>query len=225
MSTRFFPNYQHNLITSPFGQRKSGFHTGIDINGTNDGKTGHTDYVKAHTGGTVSFVGFDNSAGWQVHITVDSDTTMVYYHLQEGSITVKKGDKIEIGKVIGHSGKSGNVTGAHLHFGIKVKNMWIDPYPYLDKDYPVKVEDELKRVQIGSYMIKPNAVRHAKKMVSQGYATCIKKYKKGLITYYRVQVGAFKEDKYANAMLQKMKSIGYKKAYITQEPGEDVSFK
>ena len=32
-------------------------------------------------------------------------------------------------------GSTGNSTGAHLHFGIKRDGKWIDPEPYLDKDY------------------------------------------------------------------------------------------
>jgi peptidoglycan hydrolase-like protein with peptidoglycan-binding domain len=34
-------------------------------------------------------------------------------------------------------GSTGTATGAHLHWGIKKSNKWVDPKPYLDKDYPV----------------------------------------------------------------------------------------
>ena len=34
-------------------------------------------------------------------------------------------------------GKTGTVTGAHLHWGIQKNGSWIDPAPYLDADYPV----------------------------------------------------------------------------------------
>lgn len=225
MATRFFPNYDKNLITSEFGNRKSGFHTGIDFNGTNDGVNGHTDYVMAHTGGVVSYVGYSESAGWQIFIDVDNDTTMVYYHLQEGSIKVKQGQSVKQGEIIGHSGASGKVTGAHLHFGIKVKGEWIDPKPYLDKDYPVKVpetgtEVEYERVQIGSFILKSNAVRRAKEVKAKGYPAIIKKY--GL--NHRVQVGAYTNHKNAVYMLNKMKELGYKDAYITKESGVDVPF-
>jgi peptidoglycan hydrolase-like protein with peptidoglycan-binding domain len=35
-------------------------------------------------------------------------------------------------------GKTGKAAGAHLHWGIKRNGEWIDPEPYLNKDYPVE---------------------------------------------------------------------------------------
>ncbi|WP_411347006.1 M23 family metallopeptidase [Paenibacillus sp. WLX2291] len=39
-------------------------------------------------------------------------------HLQQGSVTVKKGDPIQAGQIIGKIGNSGNSSEAHLHFQI-----------------------------------------------------------------------------------------------------------
>jgi hypothetical protein len=141
MANRFFPNYPSYIITSRFGQRihpvtkVKKTHNGIDLVATKDGKTGQVDKIKAHTGGTVSAVGYDASAGNFVQIKVASDTVMVYYHLRDKS-TLKVGETVKTGQIIGIMGKTGNVTGAHLHWGIKKGGTWIDPAPYLDKDYP-----------------------------------------------------------------------------------------
>lgn len=141
MGNRFFANYPSYIVTSRFGQRVhpvtrvKKMHNGIDLVATKDGKTGQVDKIKAHTGGTVSAVGYDNSAGNFVQIKVASDTVMVYYHMRDKS-TLKVGETVKTGQIIGTMGKTGNVTGAHLHWGIKKGGAWIDPTPYLDKDYP-----------------------------------------------------------------------------------------
>lgn len=141
MSNRFFSNYPNYIITSRFGMRTlkgvTKMHKGIDLVATRDGKTGQVDHICAHTGGTVCDVGYGDSAGYYVKIQVDPDTVMVYYHLKALS-PCKKGDTVRKGDIIGRMGATGNVTGAHLHWGIKKNGEWIDPEPYLDKDYPVQ---------------------------------------------------------------------------------------
>lgn len=140
MGNRFFKNYPRYIVTSPFGVRKhpvlgiKKMHNGIDLVATRDGKTGQTDYILAHTGGTVEGVGYDLSAGNYVKIRVSSNTVMVYYHLRDKS-PLEKGATVERGKIVGYMGKTGTVSGAHLHWGIKRSGEWIDPTPYLNKDY------------------------------------------------------------------------------------------
>lgn len=45
--------------------------------------------------------------------------TSAYMHLRKGSITVKKGQLVTEGQVIGLSGNTGESTGPHLHFEIQ----------------------------------------------------------------------------------------------------------
>lgn len=45
--------------------------------------------------------------------------TSAYMHLRKGSITVKKGQLVTEGMVIGLSGNTGESTGPHLHFEIQ----------------------------------------------------------------------------------------------------------
>jgi hypothetical protein len=68
---------------------------------------------------------------------VDKFTVMVYRHLRDLP-TLKKGQTVKKGDIIGYMGKTGKAAGAHLHWGIKRNGQWIDPEPYLDKDYPVE---------------------------------------------------------------------------------------
>lgn len=49
-----------------------------------------------------------------IQSTDGSNRLSYYYHLRDA--TVKKGDTVNAGDLIAHSGQSGNVTGPHLHF-------------------------------------------------------------------------------------------------------------
>ena len=138
MANRFFPNYTDYLITSRFGMRtlrgQTRMHNGIDLVAKAPGGGGAVDQITAHTGGKVTASGYDASAGYLVKIQTAPNVAMVYYHLREAS-PFKVGDMVNTGAVIGYMGATGNVTGAHLHFGIQVNGAWIDPEPWLDKDY------------------------------------------------------------------------------------------
>lgn len=138
MATRFFPSYDANKVTSPFGMRTMNgttkMHNGIDLVAKTDTGGSATDYITAHTGGAVAAVGYNASCGYYIQIAVDVNTTMVYYHLKELPAQ-KKGATVKTGETIGHMGSTGNSTGAHLHFGIKSFGEWIDPAPFLDSDY------------------------------------------------------------------------------------------
>lgn len=51
--------------------------------------------------------------------------TTIYAHLD--SITVAEGQSVRRGEVIGRVGKSGRATGPHLHFGLNVRGVGLDP--------------------------------------------------------------------------------------------------
>lgn len=59
-----------------------------------------------------------------------TDRMETYYgHL--ASYSVKVGDKVKAGQVIGIMGATGNVTGIHLHFGVLCNGKWIAPTAWL----------------------------------------------------------------------------------------------
>jgi len=55
----------------------------------------------------------------------------IYAHLS--AFFVKKGDTVETNQKIGAIGETGRVTGPHLHFGIKLNNIYLDPMLINDK--------------------------------------------------------------------------------------------
>lgn len=81
-----------------------------------------------------------SSYGNYVVIQHSDGNYTLYGHLHENSITVKEGDTVEQGQVIAKVGNSGNSTGPHLHFEIRVGENKTDsrdnPLDYVDKDIP-----------------------------------------------------------------------------------------
>lgn len=127
-----------NKITQKY---KADTHKGIDLVGT--GST--TDYIIAHSAGTVVGVRADykttdktgNSYGNYVKIKHSNGMYTLYAHLKYGSVTVKSGDKVSKGQVIGYMGSTGHSTGAHLHWEVRnTSDVRIDPTAYLDADLP-----------------------------------------------------------------------------------------
>lgn len=84
--------------------------------------------------GTVTNVTEDELLGKCVEIKHDNNYTSIYQSLSE--VTVKKGDKITAGQIIGKSGQNAldKDMGNHLHFELYIKGQVVDPLNYIDKD-------------------------------------------------------------------------------------------
>ena len=126
--TYIWPVY--GRVSSGFGGRtspKAGAstnHKGIDIavaTGTS---------VMATSGGTVTQAGWQSGYGYVVYIDHGNGVTSRYGHLSK--ILVKVGQTVSQGDVIARSGNTGNSTGPHLHFEIRVNGTAVNPYNYLN---------------------------------------------------------------------------------------------
>ena len=117
-------------ITSPFGPRWGGFHTGLDIAAPMNTP------VLAAAAGQVQVVGKPYLA-WGDTATIviiahGNDFATMYVHLTDGRPPiVKVGQHVEAGQVIAYVGSTGFSTGPHLHFMTILKFRAVDPIPYL----------------------------------------------------------------------------------------------
>lgn len=74
--------------------------------------------------------GADN-IGKGVIIRLDDGTRAVYGHMND--VSVKQGQSIDAGEIIGLSGNTGYSTGAHLHFGLMKDGAYLDPTPIAEE--------------------------------------------------------------------------------------------
>ncbi len=110
-------------ITSRFGRRSRGNHTGLDI-ATSSGTP-----IKAAASGTVIYAGPKGTYGNLV-IIAHSDSVQTYYaHCSK--IYVSQGQSVSQGQVICAVGSTGNSTGPHLHLEIRENGVAKNPQNYL----------------------------------------------------------------------------------------------
>lgn len=79
-----------------------------------------------------------NGSGYGNYVKIEdaSGVVIIYAHMHQGTITVKEGDYVEQGQVIGKVGSSGKSTGAHLHFEVRVNDSPVAPLNYVSSDNP-----------------------------------------------------------------------------------------
>lgn len=110
-------------LSSPFGYRWGRVHTGIDI--ANDVDTP----IAAARGGRVAFTGWQGGYGYTIVIEHSNEYSTLYGHLD--SFAVSPGQYIQAGQVIGYMGDTGNSTGPHLHFEVRLGGVPVNPMLYL----------------------------------------------------------------------------------------------
>jgi murein DD-endopeptidase MepM/ murein hydrolase activator NlpD len=69
-------------------------------------------------------------AGRVVYLDHGEGLVSAYFHLS--STTVAQGDTVERGQIIGAVGKSGRVTGPHLHWVVRYGTVTVDPVSMLN---------------------------------------------------------------------------------------------
>ena len=120
-----------SAVTSPFG-------TARVFNGTLKSYHGGTDFraavgssVIAANDGVVVIAKDRYYAGGSVVIDHGEGIYTQYYHLS--ALTVKVGQSVKKGDIIALSGASGRVSGPHLHFGVIVGGVQVNPINFVKK--------------------------------------------------------------------------------------------
>lgn len=125
------------VITTEYGERTfaQSFHTGIDL--AHNNRTP----VLAAADGAVLEAGLavpgkpEQSYGMTVVIGHDTKLSTRYAHLDVGpwGPTVKPGERVKRGQIIGYIGMTGITSGPHLHFEVLESGQHRDPRRYLPK--------------------------------------------------------------------------------------------
>ena len=123
------PPMEHYYVSSPYGPRKHPvtgkyrMHHGIDLAGT------WQENITVSADGTVVFAGYHGSFGKVIRIKHNYGIMTTYGHLAK--ISVRRGDLVSEGQVIGKMGRTGKVKGAHLHYEISVNGKSQNPATYI----------------------------------------------------------------------------------------------
>jgi len=128
----------NSKITSQYGNRRlfngklKSYHSGTDFRA----KVGTP--IKASNDGVIKIAKHRFFAGGSVVIDHGEGIFTVYYHLS--GIKVKVGQAVKRGKIVGISGKSGRVTGPHLHFGVVLQTSSIEALEFIKlmNDFVIK---------------------------------------------------------------------------------------
>ena len=113
-------------ITSRFGANESirdHTHKGIDIAATRGTP------ILATAAGTVTFAGWSSGYGYLVKIDHGNGVKTYYGHCSR--LYVSAGESVEAGTEIAAVGSTGNSTGNHLHFEIRLNGEQINPQTYV----------------------------------------------------------------------------------------------
>ncbi|HEX2084528.1 MAG TPA: peptidoglycan DD-metalloendopeptidase family protein [Solirubrobacteraceae bacterium] len=113
----------NGAFTSPFGMRWGRLHAGIDIAAPTG--TG----IRAADSGRVALVGWVGGYGNYTCIQHGRAMSTCYAHQSSQSVSV--GQSVSKGQVIGAVGNTGNSTGPHLHFEVRINGSPVDPMGYL----------------------------------------------------------------------------------------------
>ena len=113
----------HGPVTSEYGPRWGGFHSGIDI-----GAPAGTP-IAAAKGGVVTFAGWDDF-GYGNLVLIDHGNGFATAYAHQSRIGSSVGQVVAQGQTVGAVGCTGNCTGDHLHFEIRVNGSAQNPRGY-----------------------------------------------------------------------------------------------
>jgi peptidoglycan hydrolase-like protein with peptidoglycan-binding domain len=106
-------------VGSPFGPRGDRFHAGIDVAAPADTP------VAAAAGGRVSWAGQRDGWGLLVVVAHGHGVRTFYAHLARAD--VRLGEPVGAGQRIGLVGATGDASGPHLHFEVRLRGAAVDP--------------------------------------------------------------------------------------------------
>jgi murein DD-endopeptidase MepM/ murein hydrolase activator NlpD len=128
------------MITAPFGQpRETYTHSGLDLRASWD-RDGD-EVLAAYTGKVVKVGEFPPGSAYGTEIKTQTELpdgrkmTLQYAHLvpwNEDGIYIDSGDIVKAGDKIGRPDSTGNSTGDHLHFSVKIGDSYVDPAILID---------------------------------------------------------------------------------------------
>ena len=117
------------VVSSPFGWREhpieggEKFHNGVDL------AAPYGDPIGSFADGVVDYIGESPSYGQYIQVKHDGGVTSFYAHCSR--LLAQPGQQVKVEETIAEVGDTGEVTGAHLHFELRVDGVLVDPLDYI----------------------------------------------------------------------------------------------
>lgn len=105
------------------GEGLLGSHSGLDISNALDTP------IQVTADGEVEEAGWMDRYGYGVRVRHSQERETLYGHMNH--VLVKAGQKVYRGDILGTMGRSGNATGVHLHYEVRLGGKPVNPQPYL----------------------------------------------------------------------------------------------
>jgi murein DD-endopeptidase MepM/ murein hydrolase activator NlpD len=119
-----WPTTQHDISGWTFRDPRNPDHLGLDIAAALGAP------IVAADGGVVIFAGWEDGGYGNLVIVEHTDEWSSYY-AQLDEITVKVGQQVRQGELLGRAGSTGYASGPHLHFELRYQDLPVDPQIYL----------------------------------------------------------------------------------------------
>lgn len=116
-----------NPVQGVLTQRYHAYHLGIDI-----GVPLNTPVLATHSG-TVTFVGW-SEVGYGYLVVLQNDSFITYY-AHNTSFNVTLNQRVGKGSILAWSGSTGNSTGPHVHYEVRVNDVPVDPLSFDARGY------------------------------------------------------------------------------------------
>jgi murein DD-endopeptidase MepM/ murein hydrolase activator NlpD len=126
-TTSCYKVFDNAHVDHPHGGIDIAIPSGTTLYATMDGAVKHVGRSNGNPDG------YGNGGGFGYYITIDyGGGTVAYYgHMQDGSAAVSVGQRVVKGQEIGKSGNTGNSTGPHLHYEVRVNGNKVNPMNYM----------------------------------------------------------------------------------------------
>lgn len=140
-----------NRVTSGFRLPDRRDHNGIDIVGDDDRTVRATVSGKVGTATKVPR-GPDRTWEWGNYVRIDADdgTQHFYCHMADGSLRVRRGQRVAVGTPLGIMGNTGYSFGPHVHYEVRENGKAINPAAYagVENKKGTYVEQEEEEMRI-----------------------------------------------------------------------------
>lgn len=120
------------VVSSGYGWREhpieggEKFHAGVDLVGT------YGEDINAFSDGVVDYIGESPAYGLYLQLRHAGGVTSFYAHCSK--LCVQQGQQVKLGEKVAEVGDTGEVTGAHLHFELRLDGTLLNPAYYIETE-------------------------------------------------------------------------------------------